>query len=210
MAIGMGVFNCSHCGIGINVERNYARCSGSGRRQGEDPRPRAHVSHSFADQIYARKELREKFARKKVSGVKNRRPHRQAETCYANHRCFTTFEDEMIREKMNGRAEKLLRSASRRGGALQGVPVSCCHVWSKSDSRGKSSMNGLRLPKKRQPGLGHLCYTLRTYSNASCQRHLFDEAHRSLSSDYPAQDPISSQIPSAPREQQPDMHHAPG
>jgi hypothetical protein len=37
-------------------------------------------------------------------------------------------EDEMIREKMNGRAENLLRSASRRCGTLQGVPVSCCHV----------------------------------------------------------------------------------
>lgn len=53
MAICMRVFCCSHCGIGIDVERNYARCSGSGRRQGEDPRPSAYVSHSFANQIYA-------------------------------------------------------------------------------------------------------------------------------------------------------------
>jgi hypothetical protein len=56
-------------------------------------------------------------------------------------------------------------------------------------------MNGPRSPKKRQPVLGHPCYTLRAYSNAKCQRHLFDEAHRSWSGDYPAQDfQFSSQI----------------
>jgi hypothetical protein len=52
VAIGKRVLSCSQCGIGVNVERDYARCSGSGCREGEDARPRAHVSHSFAYQIY--------------------------------------------------------------------------------------------------------------------------------------------------------------
>jgi hypothetical protein len=55
-------------------------------------------------------------------------------------------------------------------------------------------MNGPRSPKKRQPVLGHLCYTLGAYRNTKCQRHLFDE-HCSWSADYPAQDfQFSSQI----------------
>jgi hypothetical protein len=47
-------------------------------------------------------------------------------------------------------------------------------------------MNGPRSPEWRQP-FGYFCYTLRAYSNAKCQRHLFDEAHRSGSGEYPAQ-----------------------
>ena len=47
-------------------------------------------------------------------------------------------------------------------------------------------MNGPRSPEWRQP-FGYFCYTLRAYSYAKCQRHLFDEAHRSWSGDYPAQ-----------------------
>jgi hypothetical protein len=47
-------------------------------------------------------------------------------------------------------------------------------------------MKGPRSPEWRQP-FGYFCYTLRAYSNAKCQRHLFDEAHRSWSGDYPAQ-----------------------
>jgi hypothetical protein len=30
VAVGVRVFRCGHCGIGIDVERNYARSSGSG------------------------------------------------------------------------------------------------------------------------------------------------------------------------------------
>jgi hypothetical protein len=107
--------------------------------------------------------------------VKHSRRHRQPQTRYASHRCCTTFENEMIREKMNGRAEKLSRSTSRPRGTLQGGPVKFCHVI---QGLTKLSMNGPRSPEWRQP-FGYFCYTLRAYSNAKCQRHLFDEAHRS-------------------------------
>jgi hypothetical protein len=107
--------------------------------------------------------------------VKHCRRHRQPQTRYASHRCCTTFEKEMIREKMNGRAEKLSRSTSRPGGTLQGGPVEFCHVI---QGLAKLSMNGPRSPEWRQP-FGYFCYTLCAYSNAKCQRHLFDEAHRS-------------------------------
>jgi putative ABC transport system substrate-binding protein len=48
-AVGMGVFGRSHRGIGVDVERDYTRCSGPSCRKGEDPRSRSHVSHPFPD-----------------------------------------------------------------------------------------------------------------------------------------------------------------
>jgi hypothetical protein len=62
--------------------------------------------------------------------VKHRRSHRQTETGYARHRCPTAFEDKMIGQEVNSPAQKLLRSARRKRGALQGVNVlvNCFHV----------------------------------------------------------------------------------
>jgi hypothetical protein len=101
-----------------------------------------------------------------------------------DHRCFATSQNEMIREKVNGRAEKLFRSASWRGSALQGVPVSSRHCMV---GRVRAEILNEWAKIAQEASDGHLCYTLRAYSNAKCQRHLFDEAHRSWSGDYPAQ-----------------------
>jgi hypothetical protein len=53
--------------------------------------------------------------------MKHCRSHGQTETGYARHRRPTTFEDKMIGQKVNSPAQKLLRSARRKRGALQGV-----------------------------------------------------------------------------------------
>src|SRR4029077_1871990 len=61
--------------------------------------------------------------------MKHCRSHGQTETGYARHRRPTAFEDKMIGQEVNSLAQKLLRSARRKRGALQGVNVlNCSHV----------------------------------------------------------------------------------
>jgi hypothetical protein len=48
----MGVFGRSHRSVGVDVERDYTRCSGPGCRERENTRSRSHVSHPFAGQVY--------------------------------------------------------------------------------------------------------------------------------------------------------------
>jgi hypothetical protein len=64
--------------------------------------------------------------------MKHCRSHGQ--TGYARHRRPTAFEDKMIGQEVNSPAQKLLRSARRKRGALQGVNVlvNCSHVVASS------------------------------------------------------------------------------
>jgi hypothetical protein len=59
------------------------------------------------------------------------------------------------------------------------------------------------LPKKPQPGFGHLCHTLRAYSNANRERHLFDEAHRAWRGDYPAHSIFLANVASREQKEMP-------
>jgi hypothetical protein len=96
-AIGVRVVGRGYYRIRINVEREYAGCSGPGCRKGENAGSRTYISHSFAVQIYARKEICEECARQEISRVKNCRPYSQTETGYSSHSSSVTFEDEVIR-----------------------------------------------------------------------------------------------------------------
>lgn len=47
----MSVLDCSPCRIGVDIEREYACCSGLGGRERKDARARTNVSNSFAAEV---------------------------------------------------------------------------------------------------------------------------------------------------------------
>jgi len=103
-----GILGGGFRGVRINVDGNHAGGPGPGRCEGEYARSRSHVGHAFAAQVETREKVREEFAGEKISRVEHGRSDREPETRYPRHRRPATLEDEMIREKVDGLAQKLL------------------------------------------------------------------------------------------------------
>ena len=67
------------------------------------------------------RKVREEFAGEKISGVEHGRSDRKPETRHPRHRSPATFEDEMIRQKVDGLAQKLLERPSGQLGTAETV-----------------------------------------------------------------------------------------
>jgi hypothetical protein len=58
----MSVLYCSLGSVGIDIKREYACCSGPSRRERKDARAGTDISNSFATEVQAQQESREKRA----------------------------------------------------------------------------------------------------------------------------------------------------
>jgi hypothetical protein len=82
--------------------------------------------------------------------VKDRRLHYKPEAGYARLGGPSTFEDEVIREEVNGGAHHAFCAARLKGGTAEGIRflVSCCHVAPNFVLKGKKERDASRLADK--------------------------------------------------------------
>ena len=78
--------------------------------------------------------------------MKDRRSHYKPEAGYARLGSPSTFEDEVIREEVDGGAHHAFCAARLKGGTAEGVRflVSCCHVAPNFVLKGKKEREASR------------------------------------------------------------------
>src|SRR5215472_10301799 len=100
-AVGAGVLNSRERSIWIDIGSYGAFGASARRRQREDARPGSHVHDALAPEVKTGDERGKLLAANKVTGVKDRRAHGEAEAGGSREARALSGEDQVVGKEMN-------------------------------------------------------------------------------------------------------------
>src|SRR5262249_22992042 len=112
--VGASVLNSRERGIWIDVGSYGAFGASARRRQGEDARPGSHVHDALSPEVETADERCKPLTTDKVTGMKDRRAHREAEAGGSREARALSGKDKVVGKEVNETTETSAKRAVRR------------------------------------------------------------------------------------------------